>query len=146
MIFVASLLLLFTGCSILGMRAQKGKQGYQVKEATGNVTINYMLTRISGRASNQYAVWIEDEAGRFIRTLFVTDYMARRQGWKVRQQTLSTWVKVADVKNTPQENIDAVSSATPQSGKLSVVWDLKDVTGKTVVAGIYIYRIEGSLL
>jgi hypothetical protein len=143
MIFVAALFVLFAGCSILGMKVQKVSQ---VKEATGKVTINYTLTRISGMASNQYAVWIEDEAGRYVRTLFVTDYMARRQGWKVRQQSLTTWVKVADVKNTPQEKIDAVSGATPKSGNLSVVWDMKDITGKAVISGVYVYRIEGSLL
>ncbi len=136
-IFIASLLVLFSGCSMLGSQTQVAK---------GKVTISYTLTRIEGRGSNQYAVWIEDEAGRHVRTLFVTDYMARRQGWKVREQSLMTWVKVADVKNTPQEGIDAVSGATPQPGNHSVIWDMKDAMDKTVIAGVYIYRIEGSLL
>ncbi|MDP2984447.1 MAG: DUF2271 domain-containing protein [Candidatus Latescibacter sp.] len=114
--------------------------------ATGKVTVNYTLTRISGSASNQFAVWIEDEAGKYIRTLFVTNYTARRQGWKARQQSLVTWVKAADVKNLPKEDVDAMSSATPQSGKLSVVWDLKDAAGKPVPAGVYVYRVEGCLL
>ncbi len=118
----------------------------QTVAASGNVTINFTLTRISGIASNQYAVWIEDEAGKYVRTLFVTNYTSKRQGWKTRQQSLTTWVKVADIKNTPQNDIDTMSGATPQAGKLSFVWDLKDATGKTVVAGFYVYRIEGSLL
>jgi len=142
-IFGAVLLVLFVGCSMPGTRAQKGMQ---ISVATGKVTVSFTLARISGRASNQYAVWIENEAGRHVRTLFVTDYMARKQGWKVRQQSLSTWVKVADVKNMLQKDIDAVSGATPQPGNLSVVWDLKDATGKAVVEGVYLYRIEGSLL
>ncbi len=49
------------------------------------------------------------------------------------------------MKNSPQEDIDAVSGATPQSGTLSVAWDMKDATGKAIVAGVYVYRIEGSL-
>jgi hypothetical protein len=130
-------LILVLGCAALT----------QTKSApTGKVTVSYTLTRVSGPASNQYAVWIEDEAGRYIRTLFVTNYMARRQGWKVRQQSLVTWVKAADVKNMPQQDIDAMSAATPKAGKLSTMWDLKDAAGKTVPAGVYIYRIEGSLL
>lgn len=139
-VLIAALLVLFAGCSMLGMRDSKAKA------VTGKVTIGFTLTRISGRGSNQYASWIEDETGRYVRTLFVTDYMARRQGWKVRQQSLVTWVKAADVKNKPQAEIDALSGATPQAGKLSVVWDLKDATGKAVVAGVYVYRIEGCLL
>ena len=83
-VLVAVLFVLFAGCSMLGMKGSKAKA------VTGKVTIGFTLTRISGRASNQYAVWLEDETGRHVRTLFVTDYMTRRQGWKVRQQSLTT--------------------------------------------------------
>lgn len=114
--------------------------------ATSTVAINFTLSHISGSASNQYAIWIEDEAGTLVRTLFVTDYMAHRQGWKVRQQSLVTWAKAADITNLPQEDIDAVSGATPQPGEQSVVWDLKDTAGNLVATGTYVYRIEGSLL
>ena len=135
---LAALCLILIMCTTAAVQTKKA--------ATGKVTISFTLTRISGSGSNQYAVWIEDEAGRYVRTLFVTDYFARRQGWKVRQQSLMNWVKAADVKNMPQEDIDALSSATPKAGKLSVVWDMKDATGKAVVAGVYVYRIEGCLL
>ena len=135
---LAALCLILIMCTTAAVQTKKA--------ATGKVTISFTLTRISGSGSNQYAVWIEDEAGRYVRTLFVTDYTARRQGWKVRQQSLMNWVKTADVKNMPQEDIDALSSATPKAGKLSVVWDMKDAAGKAVVAGVYVYRVEGCLL
>ncbi len=112
----------------------------------GKATISYTVSRIPGSASNQWAVWIEDDSGKFVRTLFVTDYMARRQGWKVRTQSLVTWVKAADVANMPQQDIDAVSGATPQAGTQTVVWDLKDTAGKSVAPGVYRYLIEGSLI
>jgi len=137
---VAAMCILIAGCSMLGMKGSK------TKAVTGKVTVGLTLTRISGPASNQYAVWVEDETGRYLRTLFVTDYMTRRQGWKVRQQSLVTWIKAADVKNKPQADIDALSGATPQAGKHSVVWDLKDAAGQAVTPGIYVYRIEGCLL
>lgn len=116
------------------------------KVPTGKVTITFNLTRIRGTASNQYAVWIEDGAGKFVRTLFVTNYMARREGWKTRRESLVTWVKAADVKNLPKEAIDAVSFATPQTGPQSVVWDLRDAAGAVVAAGTYTYKVEASLL
>ncbi len=137
-VFVATALL-FAGCSMLGMKAP------QVREATGTVTVNYTYSRISGPGSNQFAIWIEDGSGKLFRTLFVTDYTGRKQGWKVRPQCLTTWMALADVKNAPQESIDAVSGATPQSGGLSAVWDLKDHEGKPVAPGDYVYRIEGNL-
>jgi len=138
-IFLVAAALLFAGCSILGIKAP------QVREATGMVTVNYTYSRISGPGSNQFAIWIEDESGKLIRTLFVTDYTGRRQGWKVRPQCLTTWMALADVKNAPQESIDAVSGATPQPGNLSAVWDLKDDAGNPVAPGDYVYRIEGNL-
>ena len=145
-IFISVLLVLLAGCSILGMRAQKGIQSSQPQAATGKVTISFTLSRISGPGSNQYAVWIEDEAGRYVTTLFVTDYMTRRQGWKVRQQSLMNWVRAADLNNMPQQDIDAMSSATPQAGTQTVEWDLTDASGKTVNASVYVYRIEACLL
>ena len=113
---------------------------------SGKLSINYVVTRIPGSSSNQWAVWIEDGAGKFVKTLFVTDYMARRQGWKVRTQSLITWVKAANIPNLPQAEIDAVSGATPPAGLHSVTWDLKDASGKPVIEGEYIFRVEASLL
>ena len=144
-IFISVLLVLFDGCSMLGMRAQKGIQD-STTAASGKVTISFTLSRISGPGSNQYAVWIEDEAGQYVTTLFVTDYTARRQGWKVRKQSLMNWVRAADLNNMPQQDIDAMSSATPKAGTQTVEWDLTDASGKTVNAGVYVYRIEACLL
>lgn len=122
-----------------------GTPATMAQTTLGKVTVSYTLSRINKIASNQFAVWIEDEAGRYIRTLFATDFMARRQGWKIRQEVCPRWIKAADVKNMPQQDIDAVSSPTPQSGKLSVVWSLKDAKDMPLSAGIYIYRIEGNI-
>lgn len=113
--------------------------------AAGKVTVNYTFTRLSGIASNQFAVWVEDEGGKYIRTLFVTNYTARKDGWRTRQQSLMNWVKASDIKNLTKEQVDAMSEATPKPGKLSVVWDLKDSSGKPVAPGVYIYKIEGCL-
>jgi len=145
------MLLLFAGCSVMGGKERPVMPGVKAgeiagKPAAGKVTISFTLTRIAGRSSNQYAIWIENEAGQYLRTIFVTDYMARRQGWKVRQQSLTTWVKAANVPNTPQADLDAVSGSTPQAGTYAVGWDLKDSSGRQVSAGVYTYRIEGSLL
>ncbi|MFA6471075.1 MAG: DUF2271 domain-containing protein [Candidatus Latescibacterota bacterium] len=113
--------------------------------ANGKVTVNYTYTKIRGFASNQFAIWIEDETGRYVRTLFVTNYTARKDGWKKRQQSLVNWVKASDIKNLTKERIDAMSGATPKPGRLSVVWDMKDSSGRTVAPGVYIYKIEGCL-
>jgi hypothetical protein len=116
-----------------------------VQAQAGQVTITYTLTRLSTIASNQFAIWVEDADGRFLRTLFVTDFTGRRAGWSRRPQTIPNWLQAAGVRNTPQRDIDAVSGATPSSGTHSVVWDLKDRDGKSVAPGTYRYRIEGNI-
>lgn len=114
-------------------------------EATGRVTISYTLTRLSRIASNQLAIWIEDADGRYVRTLFVTDFTGRRAGWKRRPQTLPTWLQMAGVKEARQSDIDSISAATPASGGHTAVWDLEDRHGKAVAPGTYRYRIEANI-
>ncbi len=112
---------------------------------SGTVTVSFTVTRAHRIASDQFAVWIEDSKGTFVRTLFVTNFVGRRAGWKIRPQTTPSWIKAAQVKDVPQKQIDAVSSATPPDGALSVIWDLKDGKGNVVPPGTYLYKVEGNI-
>ncbi len=110
--------------------------------SSGTVTISYILYKIPKIASNQIAVWIEDENGNYIKTLYSTRFTARG-GFKKRPQALPEWVKISDWVNRSQAEIDAVSGATQQAGKNELLWDLTDSAGKTIAAGTYVYKIEG---
>jgi hypothetical protein len=111
----------------------------------GRVEVSYRLERIGGIASNQLAVWIEDEAGAHVRTLFVTDFTARRKGFQRRPQCLPTWVRTAGVAGWKTAEIDAVSGATQKPGRVTVVWDCTDTQKRRVPDGVYVYRVEGNL-
>ena len=108
----------------------------------GIVNITFDLERISGSASNQYAVWIEDGNGNYVRTLSVTRFAANG-GFNMRPDTLPTWVKVSN--NGRQTDVDAVSTATPGTGTVTVQWDGKDSQGQVVPPGTYVYKIEGNI-
>ena len=112
--FIAAFLL-----SALFLQAQGAPQG---------VKIDFEFKRQIGIASNQFAVWIEDFEGRHIKTLFVTAFTAGK-GWGKRKESLSLWVKAFGRENASKEAADAVSRATPASGNISLVWDLKDEDG-----------------
>ncbi len=114
-------------------------------QAGGRVEITYRLERIGGTASNQLAVWIEDEAGAHVRTLFATDFTARKRGFQRRAQSLPTWVKTAGIAGWEQSAIDAVSGATQKPGMVKLVWDCTDARGRRVPEGVYVYRVEGNL-
>jgi hypothetical protein len=111
----------------------------------GTVTVTYTLHRISRLASNQLAVWIEDADGRYVRTLFATDYMARRQGYRKRPQCCPEWVKASGLERLSPKEVDAVSGATQSPGRISLEWDCTDARGKPVAPGVYLYKIEGNI-
>ena len=49
------------------------------------VQINFDYTKRGGFASNQIAVWVEDARGNYIKTIYITDFTGRREGWKKRE-------------------------------------------------------------
>jgi hypothetical protein len=111
----------------------------------GAVTVSYELSRKKGIASNQIAVWIEDAKGNFVKTLFATDYMAKRKGFKARPMLCPDWVKAADLQNLSQPQIDAVSGPTQKPGEVSLKWDCTDAKGNPVAPGAYVYKVEGNI-
>ncbi len=78
----------------------------------------------------QFAVWLEDEEGNFIRTLYVTERAGKKNWWfapkEGRPESLPVWyhkskneapkAKSSSAKKGGEANIDAVTSATPKGG------------------------------
>jgi hypothetical protein len=111
----------------------------------GTLTVSYTLHSIPRRASNQLAVWIEDAKGTYVRTLFATDFMARRRGYRQRPQCCPEWVQASGLEGWSKAEIDAVSAATQAPGEISLSWDCRTTAGDPVPAGTYIYKVEGNI-
>ena len=58
---------------------------------------------------------------------------------------LSGWQLAAKPETMTDEEVDAVSGATPQSGKLEFIWDFTDSNGEQVPDGRYRILMEGNL-
>jgi hypothetical protein len=114
------------------------------EDVPGTVKITYVLHWLETRGSNQIAVWIEDESGNYVKTLYATSFAANG-GFKIRTQTLPEWIKASDWENASSTDIDAMSGATQPAGAQEVVWDLKDMGGNNVAGGTYVYKIEGNI-
>ena len=110
-----------------------------------HVNVSFLFTRMNTHASNQLAIWVEDEQGVIVRTLLATNFTARRRGYRNRENALSHWVEVFDPDSKTDEEVDAVSSATPSEGQLSYDWDLTDDEGNRVPDGVYCLKFEGTL-
>ena len=132
--------------------AQSSKKG---KSASAlEVTFNYQ--KQAGPGSNQYAVWIENEKGEFVKTLFVTAYTTKgrarngeqaKRGYIVRPACVPVWVKTSKAEEKTDVQLDAVTGATPQSGGVQTfTWDFTDEQGKTVPQGTYKVKVEATLI
>jgi len=116
--------------------------GAAAQQAAAEITFSY--TKLSGSASNQFAVWIENTKGQYIKTLYATRYTANG-GWSRRPSSIPMWVKQSGLSNMTSAQVDAVSGATPRTGTLTYTWDGTDSRGAVVPAGDYIIILEGTL-
>ena len=114
-------------------------------ETIEKVVISFDFTRMSTHASNQFAVWVEDADGNMVKTLFVPDFTAARRGYRLREDAVPSWVSAADPNAMTDQEIDAISSATPMAGTQTYSWDLTDVVGNPVPDGVYRIMVEGTL-
>lgn len=114
-------------------------------EAEGQIQIRFDYRCMSTIASNQFALWVEDDAGNLVKTLYVTNFTGARRGYRNRDMSLSRWVKAADPESMTAEALDAVSGATPRQGSLVFTWDLTDDSNAPIPDGVYHIFMEGSL-
>ncbi|MBR5935696.1 MAG: DUF2271 domain-containing protein [Bacteroidaceae bacterium] len=118
--------------------------------AAKSVELSFNYQKQSGAGSNQWAVWVENSEGKVVRTLTVTSFTSKgrggRRGYTFRPTCVPTWVKNAGAEHMTDEQIDAVTGATPkESGVQTYTWDFKDANGKEVPAGDYKIRLEATL-
>ena len=111
---------------------------------SGEVTISFDYEKQSGYASNQFAVWIEDTDGKYIKTLYATRYTASG-GYKDRPDSIALWVKKSNLASMKKSEVDAITSAMPSTGNLSYVWDLTGTYNEKVSPGEYKFFVEGTL-
>jgi hypothetical protein len=114
------------------------------QQAAPAAELTFVFTRLSGSASNQFAVWIEDSQGQYVKTIYATRYTANG-GWKRRDSSIPVWVKQSGLSAMTQPQIDTLTGATPRTGTLTYTWDGTNSRGTAVPAGDYVIILEGTL-
>ena len=117
------------------------------KKAPKELEISFNYAKQSGPGSNQYAVWIEDEEGTVVKTLFVTAFTSKgrsrggqpaQRGYTFRPTCVPSWVKAVKAETLTDAQMDAFTGATPaSSGVQTFIWDFTDQEGEAVPAGAY---------
>ena len=114
------------------------------KSSSKAIEISFTYQHAPTMASNQMAVWIEDADGAMVKTLLVTNFTAGRRGYRNREMSLPAWVAAAEPESMTDQEIDAVSSATPGQGRLMYLWDFTDDLEQPVPEGVYTIHVEGT--
>ena len=136
-------LLPFISMVLYGCTFSHAGENQSVKEGKERLEISFNFHR-GGIASSQYAIWIEDEKGKLIRTIYATSFTAKG-GYEYREDAIPMWVDKAKPQQMTSAQVDAVTSATPQNGNLVYQWNGRDDKGMCVPAGKYKFFIEGTL-
>ncbi|MBM3331948.1 DUF2271 domain-containing protein [candidate division WOR-3 bacterium] len=84
----------------------------------------------------QTAVWVEDDKGGYVRTLYVSGFSGHA---KKAQVDLPFWARSSEFRSC-----DAVTGASIDLGQHIYTWDLKDLDGRTVQPGNYVIKVESS--
>lgn len=144
---ILAVMLLAVPVMVLGIRhqAQKGKC----------LEVSFDYKRQAGPGSNQYAVWIENEKGDVVKTLFVTSYTTKgrtrpgeqpMRGYVKRPACVPVWVKSAKAEEQTDQQLDGFTGATPKvDGAQIFTWDFSDEAGKAVKKGTYKVLVEATL-
>ena len=114
------------------------------QNSAAGAEISFSYTNQWGFSSNQFAVWIEDSRGNFVKTLFATKWTAAG-GWAKRALSLPLWVQKSGISAIDKKDIDAFSGATPKPGNLSYRWDGKNKNNAIMPAGEYRIFLEATL-
>lgn len=130
----------FLGCGGSGEQ-KKQAAAATVASTNGKTEITFPFEAQAGDSSNQFAVWIEDAQGNYVKTLAATSYTVRKGVQKT--YLLPTWVGKSKLAGMQKAEVDALTLATPKSGKQSFTWDGKDASGKMMPSGDYKYVVEG---
>jgi hypothetical protein len=110
----------------------------------GKVEVRFTFNYGTYIASNQFAVWIEDSSGKFIRTLYAPRFTATG-GWEKRPDALPVWVSRSGLGSGTAPSVDAYTGATPKFGPQVFTWDCTDQDGRPVEAGEYRFFVEGTI-
>lgn len=118
--------------------------GVLIAQSPSRVSVNFDYNKVNTTGSNQFAVWVTDKSGKFVKTLYVTSFTGKG-GYAARPLSLPLWSK-----SHSKTGLNAVTKATPRSSaaaKVSCSWDFTDASGSALSRNDeYILYIEATIL
>jgi hypothetical protein len=103
----------------------------------GKLEISYLVSS-TVEGSRFTAVWLEDEGGKLVKTLFVSSELAQG-AFTVEGEICPDWIKKSHWEKASQAEVDAVSGPTPVVGSGSLSFDLKKLG---ILPGVYYFFMQ----
>jgi hypothetical protein len=132
---IATVLFLMVICGSVFAQSASGARG---------VEVSFTFTRQGGFGSNQFAVWVTDAEGSYVKTLYATRFTASG-GYAKRPQSIPDWVRQSGLAGMGKAQADALTGATPRTGSQTYRWDGTNQAGAAVPPGLYRVFVEASL-
>ena len=130
-------LVIFTALFFTCSREISGPEE-QVIEKLGRLDVQYTIKKVDEITSTRQTVlWLEDEHGNFVKSLFVSDWLA--WGGYSHNFVCPTWNQKTNWPNISEEEFDAVTGPTPRAGEHQVSIDLSQID---IEPGVFICNIE----
>ncbi len=102
----------------------------------GKLQVTYLVS--SEDSSRFTAVWLENEGGELVKTLFVSTELAQG-AFTVEGDICPDWIKKSHWEKASQAEVDAVSGPTPTAGSGSLSFDLKK---HGISPGVYFFCMQ----
>jgi hypothetical protein len=110
--------------------------------APGTLEVSFAFKKASGMVpSYQIAVWLEDESGKYVKTLFLSEYLSA--GGYGLDYVCPDWVKQAQWDKAPESEYDAVTRPTPKVGSTTLKFD---ALKRGIVPGKYRFCLQVHLV
>lgn len=105
----------------------------------GTLSVSFYLNELwDPTPTRQTVIWLEDTDGNFVRSLFVSAWLA--YGGYSHTEVCPLWNAKADWGNVDKEEFDAVAQATPDWGATTI--ETFSLDSLEVEVGEYLCRIE----
>lgn len=106
--------LIYSFCSVLLLFLVSMCASGKIVPARGTLEIKFELYEPADKdlePSYQTVVWLEDQNGEYLQSVFVSEYLA--YGGYNDSTICTSWNRVSDWNNVTMEHMDAVTNATP---------------------------------
>ena len=118
--------------------------GKQAPKNAGSLILSFRINPAEAdvQPSYQTVVWLENKDGRYVKTLFISEYLS--YGGYNDSTICPAWIKQADWEHAPESEYDARTRATPSTGEHSLVFDLgnEDIDPGPYIACMQMHIIE----